>query len=228
MLYSFKDFLLFLWFRRKWLGIATLISIMAVFNSFILLGGFNYSKQVSFLLPVTEVQTAKNDENEQELENRIIASNIKLLETYKELVKSDQVTKELQKKFPNYAKSELTKALTVNSSINSQIFTVVITTSSPEISQNLAAALSQVYPQVVKNSQLPREVFPLTAESKDVYRSPNVIKLLICGGLFSLVLSTTSCFVWFSLREGKFLRNPEAVSSLIDGEVIGIVNNYKI
>ncbi|MGG5317357.1 hypothetical protein IGI49_002068 [Enterococcus sp. AZ071] len=59
MVYSFKDFLLFLWLRKKWLSIATLAAIAVVFSSLVLLKGFDYSKKVSFLLPVTEVQTAK-------------------------------------------------------------------------------------------------------------------------------------------------------------------------
>ncbi|MGG5329020.1 hypothetical protein IGI46_000110 [Enterococcus sp. AZ163] len=228
MVYSFKDFLLFLWLRKKWLSIATLAAIAVVFSSLVLLKGFDYSKKVSFLLPVTEVQTAKNVENEQELENRIIASNIKLVETYKEMVKSDQVMEELQKKFPNQSKSDLTNALTVTSSINSQIFTVVITTDNPKISQKLAADLSKIYPQVVKDSQLPREVFPLTAEANDFYRSPSIAKVLTCTVLFSLFLSTTSCFIWVSLRERKFLRSPEAVSSLVEVDVLGVVNRYEI
>ncbi|WP_207702869.1 hypothetical protein [Candidatus Enterococcus ferrettii] len=227
-MYSFKDFLFFLWLRKKWLSIATLAAIAAVFSSLVLLKGFDYSKKASFLLPVTEVQTAKNVENEQELENRIIASNIKLVETYKEMVKSDQVMEELQKKFPNQTKSDLTNALTVTSSINSQIFTVVITTDNPKISQKLAADLSEIYPQVVKDSQLPREVFPLTAEANDFYRSPSIAKVLTCTVLFSLFLSTTCCFIWVSLRERKFLRSPEAVSSLVKVDVLGVVNRYEI
>lgn len=228
MLYSFKDFLFFLWFRKKGLGVATLIFVIAIFSSFIFLKGFDYSNQVSFLLPVTEVETAKNDENEQELENRMIASNIKLVETYKEMVKSDQVISELQENFPDQSKSALINALTVKSSINSQIFTVVITTSDPKISQSIAVSLSQIYPRVVQRNRLPREAFPLTAEADDCYRTPSIAKVLVCTVLFSLLLSTASCFLWVSLRERKFLRNPEAVSSLVDGEVLGVVDSYEL
>jgi capsular polysaccharide biosynthesis protein len=154
---------------------------------FVFMKGFQYTNQVSFLLPATE--TAKEDEGEDELEveNQVISSNIKLIETYKEMIKSDSLLQAIQEDYPQQSKQQLLDSLTVSNSINSQIFTVSITTKSPEQSNEIAMSLSEKFPQIVKQSSLPRDVFLLSAETAETVRTPGFSKLLI-GAWFDLFI----------------------------------------
>ncbi|MGX2945495.1 YveK family protein [Enterococcus alishanensis] len=191
--------------------------------------GFQYSNHVSFLLSATDEQTEKNSfegEDEQEIENRIINSNIKLVETYKEMVKSDTMIQQIQKDNPQKNWSEILNALTVNSSINSQIFTVVVTTDSPEQSQKIARSIGKNFPKVVGKNHLPREVFVLATESTETSRSPSFSKLLIEALLLSFILSTFCSFIWDNLYKRKYIQNSETVQSLIGVEVIGVIDYY--
>lgn len=227
-MYSFKDFLQFLWQRWKTIAVMTLCCMAVGCAGFVLLDGFQYTNQVSFLLPVTE-QTAEAGDgaDEQEVENTIVASNIKLIETYKELVKSDGVLKEMQKEHPHQSKQSLLNALTVTSSINSQLFTVNVTTDSAEQSQKIALSLSKSYPKIVENSQLPRKVFLLSAQSVETIRTPSLFRLVLGAFFISFIFSTSCSFIWSYLYERKFLRTPEALQALVEAEPLGIVDFYE-
>lgn len=99
--------------------------------------GFKYSTQVSFLLPAEQREAeslANNDQ--QEIENKAVASNIKLVETYKEMIKSDAVIEALQKELPQLSGETISQSLTVTNSINSQIFKVSVTADQPEKAKN--------------------------------------------------------------------------------------------
>ncbi|MGM0168723.1 hypothetical protein IGI39_004478 [Enterococcus sp. AZ135] len=226
-MYSFKDFLQFLWQRWKTIVVMTLCCMATGCAGFVFLDGFQYTNQVSFLLPVTEQTVEAGDgTDEQEMENTIVASNIKLIETYKELVKSDGVLQELQKEHPHQSKQSLLNALTVTSSINSQLFTVNVTTDSPEQSQKIALRLSKSYPQIVENSQLPRKVFLLSAQSVETIRTPDIFRLVLGVFFISFIFSTSSSFIWSYLCERKFLRTPETLQKLVEAEPLGIVDFY--
>lgn len=156
-MYSFKDFLYFLWLRKKALIVLTVL--FAVLGSMgFYMKGFKYSTQVSFLLPATEQREAESlaNNDQQEIENKAVASNIKLVETYKEMIKSDAVIEALQKELPQLSRETISQSLTVTNSINSQIFKVSVTADQPEKSKELAIRLSEKYPEIVEQSQLPR------------------------------------------------------------------------
>lgn len=223
-MYSFKDFLYFLWLRKKAIIVLTLLFTFIGSTGFFFLNGFNYSTQVSFLLPAAEQQEA---EEEQEMDNQVIASNIKLIETYKEMVKSDAVIEALQKDQPQLSRKAINQSLMVTNSINSQIFKVNVTADNPKKSKKLAISLSESYPMIVEGSQLPRKVFLLSAQSFETMRTPRRSKVLLGVFLISLMLSTSSSFLYAYLREKKFIQNSESVQSLIDTEVIGVVDFYE-
>ncbi|MBV7391191.1 hypothetical protein KUA55_10915 [Enterococcus sp. ALS3] len=228
-MYSFKDFIYFLWLHKKSIVIMTFLFTVIGCAGCALTKGFQYSNHVSFLLSATDEQTEKNsfeEEDEQEIENRIINSNIKLVETYKEMVKSDTMIQQIQKDNPQKNWSEILNALTVNSSINSQIFTVVVTTDSSEQSQKIARSIGKNFPKVVEKNHLPREVFVLAAESTETSRSPSFSKLLIEALLLSFILSTSCSFIWDNLYKRKYIQNSETVQSLIGVEVIGVIDYY--
>ena len=182
-MYSFKDFLYFLWLRKKALIVLTVL--FAVLGSMgFYMKGFKYSTQVSFLLPATEQREAESlaNNDQQEIENKAVASNIKLVETYKEMIKSDAVIEALQKELPHLSREIISQSLTVTNSINSQIFKVSVTADQPEKSKELAIRLSEKYPEIVEQSQLPRNVFLLSAQSFETMRSPRLTKVFV--GIF--------------------------------------------
>ena len=192
-MYSFKDFLYFLWLRKKALIVLTVL--FAVLGSMgFYMKGFKYSTQVSFLLPATEQREAESlaNNDQQEIENKAVASNIKLVETYKEMIKSDAVIEALQKELPQLSRETISQSLTVTNSINSQIFKVSVTADQPEKSKELAIRLSEKYPEIVEQSQLPRNVFLLSAQSFETMRSPRLTKVFAGIFLISLMLSTSS------------------------------------
>ena len=215
-MYSFKDFLYFLWLRKKALIVLTVL--FAVLGSVgFYMKGFKYSTQVSFLLPATEQREAESlaNNDQQEIENKAVASNIKLVETYKEMIKSDAVIEALQKELPQLSRETISQSLTVTNSINSQIFKVSVTADQPEKSKELAIRLSEKYPEIVEQSQLPRNVFLLSAQSFETMRSPR------------LMLSTSSSFIYYYLKARAIIQTPELVPSLMDTEIIGVVDFYE-
>lgn len=227
-MYSFKDFLYFLWLRKKALIVLTVL--FAVLGSVgFYMKGFKYSTQVSFLLPATEQREAESlaNNDQQEIENKAVASNIKLVETYKEMIKSDAVIEALQKELPQLSRETISQSLTVTNSINSQIFKVSVTTDQPEKSKELAIRLSEKYPEIVEQSQLPRNVFLLSAQSFETMRSPRLTKVFAGIFLISLMLSTSSSFIYYYLKARAIIQTPELVPSLMDTEIIGVVDFYE-
>ncbi len=227
-MYSFKDFLYFLWLRKKALIVLTVL--FAVLGSMgFYMKGFKYSTQVSFLLPATEQREAESlaNNDQQEIENKAVASNIKLVETYKEMIKSDAVIEALQKELPHLSRETISQSLTVTNSINSQIFKVSVTTDQPEKSKELAIRLSEKYPEIVEQSQLPRNVFLLSAQSFETMRSPRLTKVFAGIFLISLMLSTSSSFIYYYLKARAIIQTPELVPSLMDTEIIGVVDFYE-
>lgn len=227
-MYSFKDFLYFLWLRKKALIVLTVL--FAVLGSVgFYMKGFKYSTQVSFLLPATEQREAESlaNNDQQEIENKAVASNIKLVETYKEMIKSDAVIEALQKELPQLSREIISQSLTVTNSINSQIFKVSVTADQPEKSKELAIRLSEKYPEIVEQSQLPRNVFLLSAQSFETMRSPRLTKVFAGIFLISLMLSTSSSFIYYYLKARAIIQTPELVPSLMDTEIIGVVDFYE-
>ncbi|GMS53059.1 YveK family protein [Enterococcus raffinosus] len=227
-MYSFKDFLYFLWLRKKALIVLTVL--FAVLGSMgFYMKGFKYSTQVSFLLPATEQREAESlaNNDQQEIENKAVASNIKLVETYKEMIKSDAVIEALQKELPQLSRETISQSLTVTNSINSQIFKVSVTADQPEKSKELAIRLSEKYPEIVEQSQLPRNVFLLSAQSFETMRSPRLTKVFAGIFLISLMLSTSSSFIYYYLKARAIIQTPELVPSLMDTEIIGVVDFYE-
>ncbi|MGL9750018.1 YveK family protein [Enterococcus sp. DIV0170] len=227
-MYSFKDFLYFLWLRKKALIVLTVL--FAVLGSMgFYMKGFKYSTQVSFLLPATEQREAESlaNNDQQEIENKAVASNIKLVETYKEMIKSDAVIEALQKELPHLSRETISQSLTVTNSINSQIFKVSVTADQPEKSKELAIRLSEKYPEIVEQSQLPRNVFLLSAQSFETMRSPRLTKVFAGIFLISLMLSTSSSFIYYYLKARAIIQTPELVPSLMDTEIIGVVDFYE-
>lgn len=227
-MYSFKDFLYFLWLRKKALIVLTVL--FAVLGSMgFYMKGFKYSTQVSFLLPATEQREAESlaNNDQQEIENKAVASNIKLVETYKEMIKSDAVIEALQKELPHLSRETISQSLTVTNSINSQIFKVSVTADQPEKSKELAIRLSEKYPEIVEQSQLPRNVFLLSAQSFETMRSPRLTKVFVGIFLISLMFSTSSSFIYYYLKARAIIQTPELVPSLMDTEIIGVVDFYE-
>ena len=227
-MYSFKDFLYFLWLRKKALIVLTVL--FAVLGSVgFYMKGFKYSTQVSFLLPATEQREAESlaNNDQQEIENKAVASNIKLVETYKEMIKSDAVIEALQKELPQLSRETISQSLTVTNSINSQLFKVSVTADQPEKSKELAIRLSEKYPEIVEQSQLPRNVFLLSAQSFETMRSPRLTKVFAGIFLISLMLSTSSSFIYYYLKARAIIQTPELVPSLMDTEIIGVVDFYE-
>ncbi|MBO0451200.1 YveK family protein [Candidatus Enterococcus murrayae] len=228
-MYSFKEFMHFLWLQKKVILVMTLCFMGIGCGGMFFMKGFDYTNQVSFLLPATEHGVEDNgDEDRLEIENQVISSNIKLVETYKEMVKSEPMLQAIQKDNPQQSKQALLASMKVSSSINSQIFTVAITTRSPEQSKKIAVSLSEHYPQIVENSRLPRNVFLLSAQSIETERTPSVPKFILGIFIMSFMLSTSCSFGWSYVHERKFLRTPEAAQQLMEIEAIGIVDFYEI
>lgn len=221
-MYSFKDFLQFLWLRKLSILVLTFCCVVFGCVGFVFLEGFQYTSQVSFLLPVIE-----NEEEDPEVENAMITSNIKLIETYKEIVKSDSMLKQLKKDSPELSEGEILKALTITSSFNSQMFTVQVTGNSPEQSIKIAQSLSDNYPQIVANNQLPRKAFSLSSGSFEALRTPSFSKLVLCACLISFIISSSYSFIWSQLYERKFIQNPAEVKPLLGVEIISTVDFYE-
>ncbi|EGP4874481.1 hypothetical protein [Enterococcus faecium] len=229
-MYSFKDFLIFLWSRKKIIQITMLLYIIVLCGVFISMRGFQYSNQVAFLIPVTEISaqgTTNAEDDEFEKENEIINSNLKLIHTYKEIVKSDLLIQKIQKSNPRLSTNDIRDSLKVTSNLDSQIFTITITTNDSLRSTEIATALSKNLPEVAQDMRLPKKIFLLSTDSFQTRRSPSFIKLIISCLFIAFIFGTSTVFFWFYFYERKFVKDPVLGDSLVGFEIIGMIDFYK-
>lgn len=180
---------------RKRLGLILIGGLLGLFLSgiivfFILTPKYSSQTQLVVTLPQTE-NTNVNDVN----------TNLQMINTYKDIITGDLVTKEVAEKLTrsygtDIEKEDLKKAIKVEQNQNSQMFSVIAVSTSPKEAMDISNVTAETFKSNAKNVL---NVDRISIISKAVEDStpifPNKKLSLLIGALIGLIVGIFAAFV---------------------------------
>ena len=169
--------------------------------------------------------------NQKESDSQMMAqevqSNIQLVNTYAEIVKSpriiDKVSKELDGK---YSSDEISKILTVSNEADSQVLNIDIETKSGSDSEKIANKIAQVFSEEVPDIMSVDNVSILSeADNTSKQVAPKTLVNLVMGLVIGLILTLLIIFIKVLLD--KRIKSEEDVANELDIPVLGSIQKFK-
>lgn len=169
--------------------------------------------------------------NQKESDSQMMAqevqSNIQLVNTYAEIVKSpriiDKVSKELDGK---YSSDEISKILTVSNEADSQVLNIDIETKSGSDSEKIANKMAQVFSEEVPDIMSVDNVSILSeADNTSKQVAPKTLVNLVMGLVIGLILTLLIIFIKELLD--KRIKSEEDVANELDIPVLGSIQKFK-
>ncbi|MGW7834695.1 YveK family protein [Staphylococcus xylosus] len=168
--------------------------------------------------------------NQKESDSQMIAqevqSNIQLVNTYSEIVKSprilDKVSKELNRK---YTSTELSEMLTVSNQAESQLLNIDVESKSEENAETIANKIAEVFSDEVSDIMNVDNVSILsTADNTTVQVAPKTMINLIMGVIIGLGIALLIIFI----KEvfDKRIKSEEDVENELDIPVLGSIQKF--
>lgn len=168
--------------------------------------------------------------NQKESDSQMIAqevqSNIQLVNTYSEIVKSprilDKVSKELNRK---YTSTELSEMLTVSNQAESQLLNIDVESKSEENAETIANKIAEVFSDEVPDIMNVDNVSILsTADNTTVQVAPKTMINLIMGVIIGLGIALLIIFI----KEvfDKRIKSEEDVENELDIPVLGSIQKF--
>lgn len=168
--------------------------------------------------------------NQKESDTQMMAqevqSNIQLVNTYSEIVKSprilDKVSKELNRK---YSSSEISNMLTVNNQAESQLLNIAIESKSGNDSEKVANKISEVFSEEVPDIMNVDNVSVLsTADNTAKQVAPKTVVNLIIGLITGLILALLIIFIKEMID--KRIKSEEDVENELEIPVLGSIQKF--
>ncbi len=168
--------------------------------------------------------------NQKESDTQMMAqevqSNIQLVNTYSEIVKSprilDKVSKELNRK---YSSSEISNMLTVNNQAESQLLNIAIESKSGNDSEKVANKISEVFSEEVPDIMNVDNVSVLsTADDTAKQVAPKTVVNLIIGLITGLILALLIIFIKEMID--KRIKSEEDVENELEIPVLGSIQKF--
>lgn len=168
--------------------------------------------------------------NQKESDSQMMAqevqSNIQLVNTYSEIVKSprilDKVSKELNRK---YTSTELSEMLTVSNQAESQLLNIDVESKSEENAETIANKIAEVFSDEVPDIMNVDNVSILsTADNATVQVAPKTMINLIMGVIIGLGIALLIIFI----KEvfDKRIKSEEDVENELDIPVLGSIQKF--
>ena len=166
-------------------------------------------------------------ENESQMMAQEVQSNIQLVNTYSEIVKSpriiDKVSKELDRA---YSTSELSSMVTVSNQSESQILNIAVDSKSGGDSEKIANTVAQVFSEEVPDIMSVDNVSILSeADDTATQVAPktlvNLIISLVIGLVFALLISFSKELL------DKRIKSEEDVENNLNIPVLGSIQKFK-
>lgn len=168
--------------------------------------------------------------NQKESDSQMMAqevqSNIQLVNTYSEIVKSprilDKVSKELNRK---YTSTELSEMLTVSNQAESQLLNIDVESKSEENAETIANKIAEVFSDEVPDIMNVDNVSILsTADNTTVQVAPKTMINLIMGVIIGLGIALLIIFI----KEvfDKRIKSEEDVENELDIPVLGSIQKF--
>ncbi|WP_210137647.1 Wzz/FepE/Etk N-terminal domain-containing protein [Staphylococcus sp. GDH8C109P] len=168
--------------------------------------------------------------NQKEIDNQMMAqqvqSNLQLVNTYSEIIKSprilDKVSKNLKGK---YSSKEISGMLTVSNQSESQILNIVVENESREAARKVANEIANVFSKDVSKIMNVDNVSILSkADTKGNQISPQPLVNSVVGIFSGLIVALIIIFLKEILD--KRIKTEEDVSEILDLPVLGTIQNF--
>ncbi|WP_239733074.1 Wzz/FepE/Etk N-terminal domain-containing protein [Mammaliicoccus sp. E-M26] len=168
--------------------------------------------------------------NQKETDNQMmsqeIQSNLQLVNTYSEIIKSprilDKVSKNLKGK---YSSKEISGMLTVNNQAQSQILNIAVENESREAATKLANEIANVFSKDVSKIMNVDNVSILSkADTNGNQISPQPLVNSVVGIFLGLIVALTIIFLKEMLD--KRIKTEEDVAEILDLPVLGTIQDF--
>lgn len=168
--------------------------------------------------------------NQKETDNQMMAqqvqSNLQLVNTYSEIIKSprilDKVSKNLKGK---YSSKEISGMLTVSNQAESQILNIVVENESRETASKVANEIANVFSKDVSKIMNVDNVSILSkADTKGNQISPQPLVNLVVGIFLGLIVALIIIFLKEMLD--KRIKTEEDVAEILDLPVLGTIQDF--
>lgn len=144
-----------------------------------------------------------------------IQSNIQLINTYRDLIKSQQLLTQVSENTGGlYSPAELKSAITVDQATNSQIFNVRIVLDDPTNAQTVLAEITRVFDQTLRSiydAEVSNIYVVQAATFEQSPVSPSTVRYLLIGALLGAAVSGVYVLIKemldTSVKDEKFLQD---------------------
>lgn len=168
--------------------------------------------------------------NQKETDNQMMAqqvqSNLQLVNTYSEIIKSprilDKVSKNLKGK---YSSEEISGMLTVSNQAESQILNIAVENESREAASKVANEIANVFSKDISKIMNVDNVSILSkADTKGNQISPKPLVNLVVGSFLGLIVALIIIFLKEMLD--KRIKTEEDVAEILDLPVLGTIQDF--
>jgi len=208
-----KEMLSYFWSKKMYIIIASLIALLLGMIYTIWIQEPQYKSYTTILLKGTESQITSND----------IALNQKLVDAYREIVKSKRVLNKVITNLElNYSYEYLFSKVTVESVNDTEIIKVSVTDGDNITARDITNEIAYVFNnEVVKLYDLQNIGIIDKAEISDAPSNINVIKQLVISLLIGIILGFAVVFVMFYFD--NTLKNPIFIEEKLGLSIIGSI-----
>ncbi|WP_257184004.1 Wzz/FepE/Etk N-terminal domain-containing protein [Staphylococcus hominis] len=183
----------------------------------------------TFIQPKFEAKTqvlVNQETHNENLQAQQVQSNLQLVNTYSEIIKSPRILDEVSKKLDNkYSKDEIENMLTVSNQTDSQILTISIKSSDSKYSGILANEIAKVFSKEIDKIM---KVDNVSILSEAQNKSPKVSPSYLLNGVIALITGLIFAFIAVFSKEllDKRIKNEEDVKSYLELPVLGSIQTF--
>ncbi|WEN69640.1 Wzz/FepE/Etk N-terminal domain-containing protein [Staphylococcus sp. NRL 16/872] len=173
----------------------------------------------------TQVLVNQKEKNS-ELMAQEVQSNIQLVNTYTEIVKSPRILDEVAKKNKKYSASDIKGMLTVTTQAESQILNINVRNGSKHDAEKVANEIADVFSNKMPDIMNVNNVSVLSSANGTASKvSPNMLINLVVG----LILGVIIALIIIILKElfDKRIRTEEDVENELNIPVLGSIQKLK-
>ncbi|KOR11795.1 MULTISPECIES: Wzz/FepE/Etk N-terminal domain-containing protein [Staphylococcaceae] len=182
-----------------------------------------------FINPKFEAKTqilVNQETQDKDLQAQQIQSNLQLVNTYSEIIKSPRILDKVSKKLDNkYSKDEIANMLTVSNQTDSQILTISIKSNNSRYSGIIANEIAKVFSKE-SDKIMNVDNVSILSEAKD--KSPKVSPSYPLNATIALIIGLIFAFIYIFSKEvlDKRIKNEEDVKNYLELPVLGSIQNF--
>ncbi|WP_040928603.1 YveK family protein [Nosocomiicoccus massiliensis] len=166
-------------------------------------------------------------ENENTILSQQVQSNLKLIQTYSEIIKSPRILDEVSNRLDNrYTTTEIQNMLNISSQSDSQVLNISVKSEHSELSNTIANTVAEVFSEDVENIMNVDNVSILSvAEGNGEQVEPRTLVNVAVGMFVGFILAALIIFLKEVLD--KRIKNEDDVAEYLDLPVLGSIEKVK-